>query len=143
MSFNKMNISPKTLTIGARAVAVCLFLTPLLPANAQHHRNTYSNRSSSSLSGHGTADYSALNSASAREKAQKNDLKNLERQSARLAATPQKQTTSNSQRIKPLKLDGPSGGSKMNFGGKTPKIRATTGARRRSTRSVGRRHHGK
>jgi hypothetical protein len=121
-------------------VAVCLILAPLLTANAQHHRSTYSRRSNSSLSAHTTADYSALNSASARQKAQKKDLKNLERHSARLAATPEGPTKNSSRPIKPLKLDGSSSG-KMNFGGKTPKIRATAGARRRSTRSVGRRHH--
>jgi hypothetical protein len=121
-------------------VAGCLILVPLLTANAQHHRSTSSTRRSSSLSGHGTADYSALNSASARQKAQEKDLKNLERHSARLAATPEGPTKSSSRPIKPLKLDGSSGG-KMNFGGKTQKIRATTGGRRRSTRSVGRRHH--
>jgi hypothetical protein len=141
MSFNAMNSGSTTQKIGAMGVAVCLILTPLLTANGQHHRSTSSTRSSSSLSGHSTADYSALNSASARQKANQNDLKILERQSARLAATPQQPTKTSSQRIKPLKLDGTSGGSKINFTGKTQKIHSTGGARGRSMRSVGSRHH--
>src|SRR5262249_15677698 len=136
-----MNISSITLKIGARAAGVCLILTPLLTANAQHHPTTSKVHSSSSLGGHSTADYSALTSASARQKAQQSDLKNLERQSTRLATTPQGPTRSSSQRIKPLKLDEPSGDTKMNFGGKTQKVHTTSGSRGRSMRTVGQRHY--
>jgi hypothetical protein len=120
---------------------MCFILTPLLTANAQHHHTTSSARSSSTLGARSTADYSALSSASARQKAQQNDLKNLERQSARLATTPQVTTRNSSQRIKPLKLDGSSGGSRINFSGKTQKVHATSSARGRSMRSVGRHHN--
>src|SRR5262249_3377094 len=134
-----MDNSSITLKIGARAVGVCLILTAFLSANAQHPHS--SSRRDSSSSAHSTADYSALNSASARQKAQQNDLKNLERQSERLAASPQTPSGSTKQRIKPLKLDGPSSGSKINFSPTTPKVRSTaTGNGRRTMHSVGRPH---
>lgn len=116
------------------AFLICLFIAPAGLAHAQRRHSSYPVRT-----GH-TADSSALSIATARQNAQKTELKRLESQSARLAAAAPSEKNS-TQRIKPLKLGSRSGGQ-MNFSGKTPKIHAASGGRGGGARrSLVRRRH--
>jgi hypothetical protein len=123
-------------TVKSTVVLVCLVLVSFLTASAQRHRNSYSvhSRADSLNVRSQPTDYSALSSASTRQKAQQKDLKKLEEQFARLSGTSQRPSRSRSQQIKPLKIDEPSRrGGGINFTGKSQKTHGTSGARGRGT----------
>jgi hypothetical protein len=115
----------------AGLVLSCFVVMALLPANGERHRINSSVRSA----GGASAADATLNSAAARQRARKTDLKKLETRSAHLAVSSESPRNSRRQQIKPLRMDGSSGGKgTINFKGSSHRIRSGGSGARGSRR---------